>query len=366
MQVEELASLIKDNLPCKHLVLSAEAALINFLQDDTSSDGVLELEPMNSYNRLLLHRLADIFGFSHQSIGEGDDRHLVLERSQETTILMAVVLPPTKLGLPVTCLNTDASVSLWHFSFQISSLMFPDFLSLSPFFSGYRSPSILVSDLLWQYDDFQPLELSHSLSRSKVSAGAKPGLTTNEDCTTGYRLLIMVLMFVCFFSVLKAESPTLQISFKEREAAYLAARERIFSVDEGDTKGTVEQKPRHNPVVARRMIAHALGQKIESSTLATKEYSEQGDEMNTQENKETATTSSPVVNNEETKIMSRQTVTSCDRPKVSQLNGIALVHEEKKGVAKVGISGAARNERNIREEQIGAAKRIFAHALRFR
>lgn len=34
MQVEELAFLIKDNLPCKHLVLSIEEALVNFLQDD--------------------------------------------------------------------------------------------------------------------------------------------------------------------------------------------------------------------------------------------------------------------------------------------------------------------------------------------
>ncbi|KAL6977072.1 hypothetical protein U1Q18_025866, partial [Sarracenia purpurea var. burkii] len=61
--VEELAFLVKDNLPCKHLVLSMEEAFINFLQDDPSSDGVLELEPMNAYNRLLLHRLADIFGY---------------------------------------------------------------------------------------------------------------------------------------------------------------------------------------------------------------------------------------------------------------------------------------------------------------
>ena len=34
MQVEELAFLVKDNLPCKHLVLSMEEAFINFLQDD--------------------------------------------------------------------------------------------------------------------------------------------------------------------------------------------------------------------------------------------------------------------------------------------------------------------------------------------
>lgn len=32
-QVEELAFLIKDNLPCKHLVLSMEEALVDFLQD---------------------------------------------------------------------------------------------------------------------------------------------------------------------------------------------------------------------------------------------------------------------------------------------------------------------------------------------
>ncbi|XVF06933.1 hypothetical protein REPUB_Repub06bG0093800 [Reevesia pubescens] len=114
--VEELAFLVKDNLPCKHLLLSMEEAFINFLQDDTSSDGILELEPMNSYNRLLLHRLADIFGFAHESIGEGDDRHLVLERCPETSI-----------------------------------------------------PSILVSDILWQCDEPQSLPTScHILTREET------------------------------------------------------------------------------------------------------------------------------------------------------------------------------------------------------
>ena len=84
--VEEFAFLVKDNLPCKHLVLLIEETFINFLQDDTSSDRILELEPMNSYNRLFLHRLADIFGFAHESIGEGDNRHLVLQRCPETSI----------------------------------------------------------------------------------------------------------------------------------------------------------------------------------------------------------------------------------------------------------------------------------------
>ncbi|CAN1746444.1 hypothetical protein LINPERHAP1_LOCUS2796 [Linum perenne] len=64
--VEELAFLIRDNLRSKHLVLAMEDTFVNFLQHDTSSDGVLELEPMDPYNRLLLHRLADIFGDLHE------------------------------------------------------------------------------------------------------------------------------------------------------------------------------------------------------------------------------------------------------------------------------------------------------------
>lgn len=96
---------------------------------------------MNSYNRLLLHRLADIFGyspffhhlivdllnvfchifpfffflwnnvaahmyltsvdnnillfssFSHESVGEGDDRHLILERCPETSMYVKTNKP---------------------------------------------------------------------------------------------------------------------------------------------------------------------------------------------------------------------------------------------------------------------------------
>ncbi|XP_022885966.1 R3H domain-containing protein 2-like [Olea europaea var. sylvestris] len=126
--VEELAFLIKDNLPCKHLVLSMEEALINFLQDDTRLDGELELEPMNPYNRLLIHRLADIFGFSHHSVGEGDERHLILKRCSETSI-----------------------------------------------------PSIFVSDLLWQYDDVQfPMNIV-VLRRKEVQPGLRENSATESS-----------------------------------------------------------------------------------------------------------------------------------------------------------------------------------------
>ena len=74
--VEELASLIKDNLHSKHLILSTEEALIAALQqlrcaDDGDSDGgeedgaadTIELRPAGAYHRLLLHRLAEVYGY---------------------------------------------------------------------------------------------------------------------------------------------------------------------------------------------------------------------------------------------------------------------------------------------------------------
>ncbi|KAL4180897.1 hypothetical protein AMTRI_Chr12g268410 [Amborella trichopoda] len=79
VMVEELAFLIKNNLPCKHLILSMEDVLVKFLQKNTCFEAVLELVPMNPYHHILLHRLAEIFGLAHESVGEGDDRHLNMD-----------------------------------------------------------------------------------------------------------------------------------------------------------------------------------------------------------------------------------------------------------------------------------------------
>lgn len=267
--VEELAFLIKDNLQCKHLVLSTEEVFIDFLQDDTSLDGVMELKPMNPYNRLLLHRLADIFGFSHESVGEGDDRHLILERCPETSI-----------------------------------------------------PSILVSDFLGQYDDYQYPSTSHQLlRRTEVSP------------------------------VLKTKTPSYQYSLEEREAAYMAARERIFSMDDSEVKESVNQKPRNVPVVARRMIAHALGQRIKPHNTS-------------------------VEASQETNLQSGQRVNSLAKPKDGNPNKSASPHSERKVPQKPAdnkstngkMSQNGRNgsvcKNNLKEEHMGAAKRMFAHALR--
>ena len=62
--------------------------------------------------------------------------------------------------------------------------------------------------------------------------------------------------------VLQKNTASLSQSLEERKAAYLIARERIFSMKLEEVKEPGEQKPRSVPVVARRMIAHALGQRI--------------------------------------------------------------------------------------------------------
>ncbi|XP_052170293.1 uncharacterized protein LOC127786712 isoform X2 [Diospyros lotus] len=297
--VEELAFLVKDNLPCKHLVLSMEEAFINFLQDDPSLDAVLELEPMSPYNRLLLHRLADIFGFSHHSVGEGDERHLLLERSPETSI-----------------------------------------------------PPILVSDLLWQYDELHPPTTSHQLLRRSKASPAK------------------------------VEKSADQFSLKEREAAYLAARERIFTRYDDEINEPVKPKPRSIPVVARRMIAHALGQRISPSNQAVrlkdaKENGQQTKGTNIQ-GKEQENTNLRIKHGRENSILSGQTVTLYHKPKVRNFKGGASLHDEKimaprqadKTAIEPRLSQPRRSEAgvyrgNLKEEHMGAAKRIFAHAMRF-
>lgn len=259
--VEELAFLVKDNLPCKHLVLSMEDMLVDFLQDDTSLDEELELQPMNPYNRLLLHRLADIFGFSHQSIGEGDERHLVLKRCEDTSM-----------------------------------------------------PSILVSDMLWEHDEYQSPITSQLLSR-------------REDGSPGTKVETLSLAHV---------------SLEDREAAYLAARNRIFSTEDDDVASLDKNRPRNNPIVARRMIAHALGQRVKQSNQEGLKSQKGGQSQTVGPSLQLQTR--PKSNGQsQTKIYSNKKV-----PQQNTENTLS----------------SARKCENLKEEHIGAAKRMFAHALR--
>ncbi|KAI4350153.1 hypothetical protein L6164_010662 [Bauhinia variegata] len=290
--VEELAFLVKDNLPCKHLVLTMEEALVNFLQDDTSSDGILELEPMNSYSRLLLHRLAEIFGFAHESVGEGDDRHLILERCPETSI-----------------------------------------------------PPILVSDILWQYDEPQPLVTSHQILRRKE-----------------------------VYQAPQTNTASLQHSLEQRKTAYLAARERIFSLNLEEVKQPGEQKPRSMPVVARRMIAHALGQRIHpkkqtGSFENNVEYGGLTDELHVQD--KNAKESNMTADSEDSMHLRRNSNSRARSTNSSNTSSLNKRDDQSQTPVKKVLPHVSHNGKHgnvvdkdyMRKEHLGAARRMFAHAL---
>lgn len=177
-------------------------------------------------------------------------------------------------------------------------------------------------------------------------------------------------------SVLQAKSLS---TLEEREAAYLAARERIFSLDVGEMKEPVKQRPRNVPVVARRMIAHALGQKTslfnqDAVVRDSKGYTMQTNELKVQEKDKTypnssletfrGTISSPC-KNIDCFGKAKRTDHNCGTSSHSQRN----LPQEPAERSSTNISMSQRNgttrsaKEYSKEEHLGAARRIFAHAL---
>ncbi|KAF7035072.1 hypothetical protein CFC21_046002 [Triticum aestivum] len=299
--IEELASLIKDNLYSKHLVLSIEEALVTLLQqryhdDDDEEEhdraatgarhgpagNTIELQPTSSYNRLLLHRLADIYGFAHESVGEGEDRHLVLQRCPETAI-----------------------------------------------------PPVLVSDVLWNYDDSDGPSASLMLARNETDLQKTH---EPEDVQNAISLESLHLKTDTPVSKpLQQSVPPSAASLKEREAAYRAARERIFSSHEAKGNDTSAAKSRHVPAVAQRMIAHALGKRVEDPTERAALV--KGKEL---VNGRTSPTSKEAVKHNS-----------------SSPDGGPYRNPSTRSRPTPTVSAET-----LKKEQTGAAKRMFAHALR--
>ncbi|KAK1680400.1 hypothetical protein QYE76_041248 [Lolium multiflorum] len=316
--IEELASLIKDNLYSKHLVLSTEEALVTLLQhhyhDDNDDDeqdrdatdahrgtagNTIELQPTSSYNRLLLHRLADIYGFAHESVGEGDDRHLILQRCPETAI-----------------------------------------------------PPVLISDVLWNYDDCDGPSVSVVLTRNRTDVQRTYETEDVEDSIS-----VESLHLKPDTGVKPLQQPVAlpAVLLKEREAAYRAARERIFSTNDAkEKKDSSGLKSRHVPAVAQRMIAHALGKRVED----TKERAD-------------------MVKNKEKELINGRNIQA---GRMNELYTVKPVRREEKYAGKyISRSPGGDLHRNpstqsrqtstvsaeaLKKEQAGAAKRMFAHALR--
>lgn len=106
---------------------------------------------------------------------------------------------------------------------------------------------------------------------------------------------------------------------EERQAAYLAARNRIFGPSNTEEGRSTSPKLRKDPAVARRMIAHALGRKLEP-------------------------TSDPDICGSE--------------PNSGRRNDSTQNNGEKRGNNPRALSAES-----LKKEQLGAAKRMFANAL---
>ncbi|KAL2941534.1 R3H domain-containing protein 1 [Bienertia sinuspersici] len=287
--VEELASLIKDNFSSRYLVLAVEEALVKYLQGDPSPDGILELEPMSSYNRLIIHRLADIFG-----------------------------------------------------------------------------PSILVSDILWQYDACESPPIPYQLLKRDEACTGDATVAGSRGCFSGVVVRVgRLLQWVLKMNLVS--SPNIV----EREAAYLAARERIFGVDEVDLKEAARQKPRNVPVVARRMIAHALGHRIDHCGQAQSYDVRHSNGETTMDNIE-KTIKVNLDSHPETFLHS--SVCADKKVKYFRAEGSAnnscspVAHKEPNKNTSVVPQPSGRNrlttsKMSMRDENMGAAKRMFANAL---
>uniref|UniRef100_A0ACD5TS32 Uncharacterized protein n=1 Tax=Avena sativa TaxID=4498 RepID=A0ACD5TS32_AVESA len=318
--IEELASLVRDNLYSKHLVLSTEEFLVTLLQhqyqddDDEENDrdtagthrgtvgeNTIELQPTSSYNRLLLHRLADIYGFAHESVGEGDDRHLILQRCPETAI-----------------------------------------------------PPVLVSDVLWKYDDSDGPSASVLIARNETDLQKT---YEAEDILDTISVESLHLKTDTDAKPLQQSVPLplSAVSLKEREAAYRAARERIFSTHEAKGKDTSAAKPRHVPAVAQRMISHALGKRVEDTKERADTVRNREEPLHGHRNVQTGS-------------MNRQYAVRPVR-REENYDGKCSSSSPAGGGPRRNPSTQSRHMSNVsaetlKKEQAGAAKRMFANALR--
>ncbi|RZC63329.1 hypothetical protein C5167_025081 [Papaver somniferum] len=183
-------------------------------------------------------------------------------------------------------------------------------------------------------------------------------------------------------STSKTNTVSTKSSLEEREAAYLAARQRIFSKDDSEVKELVTPKPRNIPVVARRMIAHALGQRVSSSsagvTPSTRNEPNQKNQELSGSEKSVGHQNLNLRNSRETAAVSIQELSSQDRKIVDKSQVTHAATSERKIQKKPAgsdnsvncvppLNGRMRqapSDDNLKQEHLGAAKRMFAHALR--
>uniref|UniRef100_A0A453E1E5 SUZ domain-containing protein n=1 Tax=Aegilops tauschii subsp. strangulata TaxID=200361 RepID=A0A453E1E5_AEGTS len=197
------------------------------------------------------------------------------------------------------------------------------------------SPPVLVSDVLWNYDDSDGPSASLMLARNETDLQKTH---EPEDVQNAISLESLHLKTDTPVSKpLQQSVPPSAASLKEREAAYRAARERIFSSHEAKGNDTSAAKSRHVPAVAQRMIAHALGKRVEDPTERAALV--KGKEL---VNGRTSPTSKEAVKHNS-----------------SSPGGGPYRNPSTRSRPTPTVSAET-----LKKEQTGAAKRMFAHALR--
>lgn len=148
---------------------------------------------------------------------------------------------------------------------------------------------------------------------------------------------------------LKQSAVSPAVSLKEREAAYRAARERIFSGDDAKGNDRSYAKCRQVPVVAQRMIAHALGQKVQNRTETVASTEGRGKQLPNAPNIPTRSRNKyHPVHREDSNVRN-------GKPNSPSTNSYQTASSQRCRTAATAES--------LKKEQTGAARRMFAHAL---
>ncbi|MBT3214494.1 MAG: hypothetical protein HN351_07605 [Deltaproteobacteria bacterium] len=67
----------------QELMTEINAAIVRYIQSD---DAHLQMDPMNSYRRRMVHKIATEYKLNSESTGEGEDRSVRLSKTATTTI----------------------------------------------------------------------------------------------------------------------------------------------------------------------------------------------------------------------------------------------------------------------------------------
>jgi len=224
------------------------------------------------------------------------------------------------------------------------------------------SPPVLISDMLWKFDhsdDYTSVDdsvddsISVVLTRNdtdshkpcKVDVVQEDTYVKNSHLkdTTDLRPLKQSAVFPA-------------ASLKEREAAYRAARERIFSGDDAKGNDKSYVKCTQVPVVAQRMIAHALGQKVQNPTETVASKEGRGKQLPNGPKVLTHSRSNFYAvapdNGEKNSVR-------IGKPNSASRNSYQTSSSQRCRTA----NGRAATAESLKKEQTGAARRMFAHAL---